>query len=91
MKSAIDLEKITPGVDYTSRQDKPSFYLLHCLKTNTDSCVIQVYGSADKNISFPAGSFVQGALYPIVLRKLVTHGNVEFMGYRQASSTSILD
>ncbi len=76
--SAYSLINIKNSEDYSSL-DNPIFYL-HCTKTNTEEVEI-IPMDSNGSIKFPAGSFVQGAIYPIFIRKITSLGNGEFIGY----------
>jgi len=72
--SAKKLVKIEPDVLY----DKDLFFTIQCVKTNIDVCIIE---TETGNIEFPAGSFYQGAIYPINILRIIESGGAEFIGY----------
>lgn len=78
--SAYSLVNIEQGKDYGIVDDNSPIFAIHCTQTNTEE-VILVPISGDVEIKFPAGSFVQGAIYWIYVKKFITLGGGSFIGY----------
>lgn len=86
--SADIFVNIVSGDNYPPDKDLSVIYQLHCTKTN--ECPVKIWNFQSNNhIEFPPGSFVQGAVYPIVAYRLEFDSELaSFIGYR-ASSVNI--
>lgn len=80
---AGQLETIVPGVDYSTGD---LIFSLHCIKTNEEPVTITTV--ANSTVTFPTGSFVRGAIYHILIKKIqfdVTKAG--FIGYKLLKSS----
>lgn len=86
--SANIFEKIVSNEEYLPENRKTVIYQLHCTKTN--ECPVKLWNFHDsKPIEFPPGSFIQGAVYPMVVYKMQFDENqASFIGYRLLTSVS---
>ena len=86
--SADIFVNIVPGEKYVPDKDLSVIYQLHCTKTN--ECTVIIWNFQNNTpVEFPPGSFVQGAVYPIVAYKMEFDDELaSFIGYR-ASSVNI--
>ena len=82
--SAFNLVNIELNKDYAESDSTVPIFAIHCTKTNTGIVKLLPLGSKDE-IEFPTGSFVQGAIYWIYVRKISDLGNGSFVGYKYAS------
>lgn len=56
-------------------------FSIHCIKTN--ECPVTIQTVSDSIVTFPIGSFVRGAVYHILIRKMIFDENkTGFIGYR---------
>jgi hypothetical protein len=56
-------------------------YAMFCTVTNTGNTQVQLLGDAAPT-TFPAGSFKQGVIYYMYLKKLVADGGGSFVGFQ---------
>lgn len=69
-------KKLIP-IEEGSEYPKDIFFALHCIQTNDSECEMETeFGS----IVYPAYSFVQGAIYPINVLRVLRAGNGKFIG-----------
>jgi hypothetical protein len=64
-------------------------FALFCTVANTGNTIIRAIGAKDdgtEDITFPAGSFKQGVVYYIYLKKLVADGGGAFIGYKYSTT-----
>jgi hypothetical protein len=84
MTTANYLVEIVSDKDYTVTSEHKEIYALHCIGTNSHPVVVwPVHGNP---VTFPAGSFIRGAMYAIAVKRIRFHDmdtNVGFMGYTQ--------
>lgn len=82
-KTAYELINIESDVDYIENmnvKDGPIFRI-HCVKTNQEPVFIQSYKGF--MIEFPANSFICGAVYDIMIKRMKFNKNTAaFVGYR---------
>ena len=78
MESATGLVNIEVGKPYEGK-----IYALHCLKTNDQPVFFTTPDNPSDPVIVPAGGFVQGAIYPIRLVKMIKLGGAAFMGYQR--------
>lgn len=73
---------------YINENKLSVIYQLHCTKTN--ECPVKIWSfNSSIPVTFPEGSFVQGAIYPMVFYKMKFDEELaSFIGYR--SSANIL-
>lgn len=68
----------------------PPIFALFCTVANTGNVVIRPLGAPDDasgDITFPAGSFKQGVVYYIYLKKVVSDDStVKFVGYQYSGT-----
>ena len=85
--SAYSIIDINPNEEYGI--ENPIFRL-HCLKTNEDDVKIETLNGEISN--FPPGSFIAGALYDILIKKMsFNKKKAGFKGYKFKSKPRILD
>ena len=72
-----------PGPTVSNGLNSP-VYALFCTTTTTGPTDIQLLGDATP-ITFPTGSFKQGVVYYLYLKKLVAAGGGTFIGLRYNS------
>ena len=71
--TAKKLIEIKEGEEYP----KDIFFALHCIQSNETECEIETeFGS----ITYPAFSFIQGAIYPINALRIIKTGGGKFIG-----------
>jgi len=69
-----------PGPTVAAGLNSPVFALF-CTVTSTGTTQVQLLGDAAA-VSYPAGSFKQGVVYYMYLKKLVADGGASFIGFR---------
>jgi hypothetical protein len=78
--------KIEPNVEYVPENGESVIYQLHCLKTNECPVKIWTYNT-NTPMEFPPGSFIQGAVYPIIVFKMDFESELaSFMGYKNGNN-----
>jgi len=77
-----------PGPTVENGLNSP-VYALFCTTTTTGTTQIQLLGDAAP-ISFPAGSFKQGVVYYMYLKKIVADGGGTFVGYKYTTHPFVL-
>jgi len=84
--SANIFVNVIPKKEYIPENSESVIYQLHCTKTN--ECPIKIWNFHNSTpMEFPPGSFVQGAVYPIVVFKMEFDDNMaSFIGYRTTSN-----
>jgi hypothetical protein len=79
---------IESGIEYYPENDETVIFQIHCTKTNTCPIKIWTYSSNDC-IEFPPQSFIQGAIYPIVVYKMEFQENeAAFIGYKRSRNAN---
>jgi len=79
--------QIEPNVEYVPENNESVIYQIHCLKTNECPVKIWTYSSQTNSIEFSPGSFIQGAVYPIIVYKMEFQvGEASFIGYKNGSN-----
>lgn len=69
-----------PGPQVANGLNSPVFALF-CTVTSTGNTQIQLLGD-NAPVTYPAGSFKQGVVYYMYLKKLVADGGASFVGFR---------
>ena len=78
--------KLEPNVEYVPENRESVIYQLHCLKTNECPVKIWTY-SSNGYMEFPPGSFIQGAVYPIIVYKIdFDTEKASFIGYKNGTN-----
>lgn len=87
--SANIFTKIKSGKEYLPENNESVIYQLHCTKTN--ECPIKIWSfNNQRPITFPEGSFVQGAIYPMVIFKMEFDDDyASFIGYRTSANIGL--
>jgi len=76
------------NVEYYPENDETVIFQIHCTKTNTCPVKIWTYVS-NESIEFPPYSFIQGAIYPIVVFKIeFDEKEASFIGYKRSHHAS---
>jgi hypothetical protein len=75
-------ENIVPNKEYFPENRESVIYQLHCTKTN--ECPVKIWNfHSSQPIEFPPGSFIQGAVYSMVVLKMdFDESMASFVGYR---------
>jgi hypothetical protein len=68
-----------PGPTVANGLNSP-IYAMFCTATNSGTTKVRLLGDT-ADISFPSGSFKQGVVYYVYLKKLVDDGGGSFIGY----------
>ena len=82
-KTAYGLINIKSDVDYLTQEElkKGPIFRIHCVKGNQSEVKIKSY--TGDFISFPPNSFVCGAIYDIMIKKMIFDESMcAFIGYR---------
>lgn len=84
--SANIFTKIRSEKEYLPENNESVIYQLHCTKTN--ECPVKVWSfNNHRPVTFPEGSFIQGAIYPMVIHKMEFDEDLaSFVGYRIAAN-----
>ena len=77
-----------PGPTVSAGLDSPIYAML-CTASNTGPCEIQLLGDS-ASIIYPAGTFKQGVVYYMYLKKLVSAGGSAFVGFKYHSYPFVL-
>lgn len=72
-----------PGPTVANGLNSPVFALF-CTVTSTSATQVQLLGDAAA-VTYPSGSFKQGVVYYMYLKKLVADGGASFIGFRYNS------
>jgi len=76
------------NVEYFPENDETVIFQIHCTKTNTCPVKIWTYYT-NEYVEFPPYSFIQGAIYPIVVYKMEFDENeASFIGYKRSHNSS---
>ena len=79
--------QIEPNVEYVPENRESVIYQLHCLKTNECPVKIWTYSPQKTPVEFPPGSFIQGAVYPIIVYKMEFQiDGASFIGYKNGNN-----
>lgn len=81
--------KIQSDKEYLPENNESVIYQIHCTETN--KCPVKVWSfDANDFITFPEGSFIQGAIYPMVIYKMEFDENLaSFVGYRTSANIAM--
>jgi hypothetical protein len=87
--SANIFTTIESGKHYIPENNESVIYQIHCTRTNDCPVYIWTYYSSEPVI-FPEGSFIQGAIYPIVIYKMEFNEELaSFVGYKSSQNVGI--
>ena len=74
---------IIPDYDYSNND---LIYSIHCIKTNEDNVIVTTIGNT--SVSFPPGSFIKGAVYHMLIKKIEFEpSKCGFVGYSLLKNT----
>lgn len=81
--------EIQSGIDYLPENNESVIYQIHCTKTN--ECPVKIWSfNNHKPITFPEGSFIQGAIYPMVILKMEFDEEfASFIGYKTTANIGL--
>lgn len=84
--SANIFTNIQTGEEYLPENNLSVIYQIHCTETN--KCPVKIWSFySNEPITFPEGSFIQGAIYPIVLYRMEFDEEMaSFIGYRSSAN-----
>jgi hypothetical protein len=84
--SANIFTNIQTGEEYLPETNLSVIYQIHCTETN--KCPVKIWSFySNEPITFPEGSFIQGAIYPIVLYRMEFDEEMaSFIGYRSSAN-----
>ena len=84
--SANIFTKIRSEKEYLPENTESVIYQLHCTRTN--ECPVKIWSyNNHRPVTFPEGSFIQGAIYPMVIYKMEFDEDLaSFVGYRSNAS-----
>jgi hypothetical protein len=87
--SANIFTNIQSEKEYFPENNESVIYQLHCIKTN--ECPVKVWSyNNHKPITFPEGSFIQGAVYPMVIFKMEFDEEMaSFVGYKSSANIGL--
>lgn len=87
--SANIFTKIRSDREYLPENNLSVIYQIHCTETN--KCPVKVWSfNTNKPVIFPEGSFIQGAIYPLVVYKMeFDEEQASFIGYRTSANIGI--
>jgi hypothetical protein len=84
----LDPNTGAPGPSVDNGLNSPVYAIL-CTVSNTGSTSMQLLGDAAVTV-FPAGTFKQGVVYHMYLKKITVDGGGSFVGFRYASYPQVL-
>ena len=87
--SANIFTKIRSEKEYLPENTESVIYQLHCTRTN--ECPVKIWSyNNHRPVTFPEGSFIQGAIYPMVIYKMEFDEDLaSFVGYRSNANISM--